>query len=65
MSCTIAVRAEGADHLRVPIPPLWLQTRFAQFVAEILSIKAEQAASRARRGALFQSMLHHALSGEL
>jgi restriction endonuclease S subunit len=65
MSCTIAVRAEGADHLPVPIPPLSLQTRFAQFVAEIQSIKAEQATSRARQSALFQSMLHHALNVEL
>jgi hypothetical protein len=51
--------------LRVPLPPLPLQTEFAQRVAEIRDLEAAQAASHQRLEALFQSLLHRAFQGEL
>ena len=51
--------------LRVPVPPLPLQNEFARRVSEIRSLRAEQAASRERIDALFESMLHRAFQGEL
>jgi type I restriction enzyme S subunit len=51
--------------LEVPLPPLALQTKFAQHVTEIRELEAGQATSRARLDALFQSMLHRAFNGEL
>ncbi len=46
-------------------PPLPLQREFASRVTEIHEIKTQQAASRERLDALFQSMLHRAFRGEL
>lgn len=51
--------------LFVPIPPLPLQTEFAQRVGEFRALEAEQAASRRRLEGLFQSLLHRAFNGEL
>jgi type I restriction enzyme S subunit len=51
--------------LSVRVPPLPLQKKFATRVAEIRELEAEQAASRRRGEDLYQSMLHHAFSGEL
>ena len=50
--------------LKLPVPPLPLQKEFAQRVTEIRALEAEQAASRQRLEALFQSMLHRAFNGE-
>lgn len=47
------------------IPPLPLQKEFAQRVTEIRELEADQATSRTRLDALFQSMLHRAFNGEL
>jgi len=51
--------------LRVRVPPLPLQKEFAQRVAEIREMEAEQAASRRRLDDLFQSLLHRAFEGEI
>jgi type I restriction enzyme S subunit len=51
--------------LEVPLPPLGLQKEFAQRAREIRELEANQATSRARLDALFQSMLHRAFNGEL
>jgi len=51
--------------LPIPVPPLALQEKFGDRVAENREIEAEQAASRGRLEALFQSTLHRAFSGEL
>jgi type I restriction enzyme S subunit len=47
------------------LPPLPLQKDFAQRAGEICEVKAQQAASRQRSEALFQSMLHRAFEGSL
>jgi len=49
----------------VLVPPLPMQQEFAKRVAETRELEAEQAASRERLDALFQSMLHRAFRGEL
>jgi type I restriction enzyme S subunit len=51
--------------LSVPVPPLSLQMQFSDLVDEVRKLEADQAASRLRLEALFQSLLHHALNGEL
>jgi type I restriction enzyme, S subunit len=51
--------------LVVPLPPLALQKEFAQRVTEIRELEANQATSRIRLDALFQSMLHRAFNGEI
>ena len=51
--------------LAVPVPPLSLQQKFSDRVAEIRKLEANQAASRLRLEDLFQSSLHHAFEGEL
>lgn len=48
-----------------PIPPLALQKEFAQRVTKIRELEADQATSRTRLDALFQSMLHRAFNGNL
>lgn len=53
------------NRIPIPVPPLPLQKEFAQRVTEIRAMEAEQAASRQRLDALFQSMLHRAFNGEL
>jgi type I restriction enzyme S subunit len=50
---------------RLVLPPLALQKEFATRVSEIRWLESEQAASRLRLDALFQSLLHHAFSGDL
>jgi type I restriction enzyme S subunit len=47
------------------LPPLSLQKKFAERVAEIRALESGQCASRRRLDDLFQSMLHRAFSGEL
>jgi type I restriction enzyme S subunit len=46
--------------LRIYVPPLPLQTEFAQRVTEIRALEADQAASRRRLEDLFQSLLQRA-----
>jgi restriction endonuclease S subunit len=47
------------------VPPLSLQKSFSNRVEDIRKLEADQAASRLRLEALFQSMLHRAFNGEL
>lgn len=47
------------------VPPLSLQQEFAQRVAEIREMEADQAKSKSRLDALFHSLLHRAFEGEL
>jgi type I restriction enzyme, S subunit len=49
----------------VPLPPLPLQRQFAARVSEVRALEEGQTASRKRLDDLFQSLLHHAFSGEL
>jgi type I restriction enzyme S subunit len=49
----------------VLVPPLPLQKNFAKRATEIRELQAQQAGSRERLDALFQSMLHRAFRGEL
>lgn len=53
------------EQIQIPVPPFPLQKEFAQRVAEIRAMEAEQATSRRRLGDLFQSMLHRAFRGGL
>jgi type I restriction enzyme S subunit len=53
------------SELRIPVPPLALQNEFARRVKEIRELEAEQAASRIRLEALFQSMMHRAFENGL
>jgi type I restriction enzyme S subunit len=50
--------------MRLPLPPLALQSEFAKRVAEIRALESAQAASRQRLEALFHSLLHRAFNGE-
>ena len=47
------------------LPPLSLQRKFADQVAEVRKLEKRQDASRQRIGDLFQSLLHRAFKGEL
>ena len=51
--------------LRLRVPPLSLQKKFAARISEIHAVQAEQSASRRRLDNLFQSMLQRAFNGEL
>jgi len=51
--------------LPVPLPPLPLQHEFSARVAEARALQAQQAQSRARLSALFESLLARAFAGEL
>lgn len=51
--------------LKLILPPLALQKKFAARVPMINAMQAEQSASRHRLDDLFQSMLHRAFSGTL
>lgn len=59
------VPARFMENYSCPVPPLSLQKEFADRVFEIRMLEAEQAASRLRLKALFQSLLHQAFNGEL
>lgn len=52
-------------NIAFPLPPLSLQQDFAERVADIRSMGANQAKSRCRLDNLFQSLLHHAFRGDL
>ncbi len=51
--------------IKIPIPPLSLQKKFAKRVTEIRELGAKQTASKKRLDDLFQSLLHRAFNGEL
>lgn len=51
--------------MKIPVPSLRLQKKFAQRVSEIRELEAVQAASRQRVEHLFQSMLHRAFNQAL
>jgi type I restriction enzyme S subunit len=53
------------SRIKLVLPPLSLQKKFAQRVTEIRELEAGQATSRTRLDALFQSMLHRAFNGDL
>lgn len=57
--------SENLRAVTIPVPPLPLQKEFAQRVAEIHGLEADQVASRGRLEDLFQSLLHRAFEGEL
>jgi type I restriction enzyme S subunit len=59
------IKAADLKQICIPLPPLTLQKKFANRVTEIRMLQAEQAASRERLDALFNSMLHRAFQGEL
>jgi restriction endonuclease S subunit len=59
------IRQAELRKVQIPVPPLPLQKEFANRVTEIRALETQQAASRERLDALFQSMLHRAFRGEL
>jgi restriction endonuclease S subunit len=59
------ITRQNLKGVTIPIPPLALQTEFANRVAEIREMEAAQAQSRARLDDTFKSLLHRAFNGEL
>jgi type I restriction enzyme S subunit len=59
------INSKELKSIPVPVPPLPLQNEFAHRVIEIRDVETDQATSRSRLDALFQSMLHRAFNGEL
>ena len=59
------INSKELKSIPVPVPPLPLQKEFAQQVAEIRDMEAEQAKGKTRLDALFQSLLHRAFEGEV
>lgn len=57
--------ASELSALKLPLPPLPLQTQFAKLASEVRKLEAEQDTSRRRSEDLFQSLLHRAFQGEL
>lgn len=51
--------------MRIIVPPIDLQEKFAVKIAEISSLQTAQTTSRQRLDDLFQSLLHRAFQGEL
>ncbi len=51
------------ERLSVPLPPLSLQTCFAEHVARIRGIQAQAESALAKSQAAFQALLHRAFSG--
>jgi type I restriction enzyme S subunit len=61
----VAIYFKNLSNLKVIVPPLTLQKEFAQRVTKIRELETDQATSRTRLEALFQSMLHRAFNGDL
>jgi type I restriction enzyme S subunit len=59
------IRQAELRKVHIPVPSLPLQRGFSDRVNEIRNLEADQAASRLRLEALFQSLLHRAFNGEL
>lgn len=57
--------ASELSALKLPLPPLPLQTEFAKRVAEIRELEGKQAVSRTQLDGLFRSLLDGAFRGEL
>jgi type I restriction enzyme S subunit len=57
--------ASELSDLKIPIPPITLQTEFATRVSSLRSLESLQSRSREKTDALFQSLLHQAFKGEL
>jgi len=57
--------ASELSALRIPIPPLSLQEKFASDVSAFREFSFQQSLSRQSLDAFFQSMLHRAFQGEL
>jgi type I restriction enzyme S subunit len=57
--------ASELSALRIPIPPLPLQEKFALDVSTFRNFSLQQSVSRKNLDALFQSILHRAFQGEL
>ncbi len=53
------------ESLKIPVPPLQLQTQFAKMVEKVKGIKQQQEASLKEIENLYQSLLQRAFKGEL
>ncbi|MEN6582081.1 MAG: pentapeptide repeat-containing protein [Armatimonadota bacterium] len=62
---TKRLETDWLTSIRLHIPPRPLQRQFAAHVTEIRAIQDQQAKSREELDALFESLLHRALAGEL
>jgi type I restriction enzyme S subunit len=51
--------------LKIPVPPLVLQEKYASDILAFRALESAQSSSRKNLDALFQSMLHRAFQGEL
>ncbi len=60
-----AVRDSDVKNVRIPLPPIELQEQFAQKVIEIENYIKEQNEELENAEQMFQSLLHHAFTGEL
>jgi type I restriction enzyme S subunit len=59
------INGKELQNIRFPLPPISLQRKFADRVAEIRATEAQQAESCRRLDNLFQSLLHRAFRGDL
>lgn len=59
------LNTEGLGSITVPVPPLVIQQEFARRVAAVEELKSTHRASLAALDALFASLQHRALGGEL
>ena len=60
-----AVRDSDVRSVKIPFPPIELQEQFAEKVREINSYIEEQQEELENAKQMFQSLLHHAFTGEL
>lgn len=60
-----AVRDSDVRSVKIPLPPIELQEQFAEKVEKINSYIKEQQEELANAKQMFQSLLHHAFTGEL
>lgn len=51
--------------LRIPLPPLLLQEKFAQIVQKIERLRTQQREAERQAEHLFQTLLHRAFRGEM
>ena len=59
------INQDGLGKINIPIPPLPLQTEFAQRIEAVEKLKATHRASLTELQALFASLQHRAFRGEL
>jgi restriction endonuclease S subunit len=60
-----SIRKTTVEGWQIPLPPLQIQKKFVQYVADARALQATQTARRGLIESLFQSMLHRAFSGGL